>query len=106
MEKESNKKIKELNNKIRDESNEKRKKESKEKAEIERVHNLLYKELYSLKDGKVKIICKNFEENLSQTFSMRDFNKLIQKKADNLIKYLFIGEQIQNSKSYHIKRIM
>ena len=78
MEKESNKKIKELNNKIRDE---KRKKESKEKAEIERVHNLLYKELYSLKDGKVKIICKNFEENLSQTFSMRDFNKLIQKKS-------------------------
>ncbi len=45
MEKESNKKIKELNNKIRDESDEKRKKESKEKAEIERVHNLLYKEL-------------------------------------------------------------
>ena len=81
MEKESNKKIKELNNKIKDKSDEKRKKESKEKAEIERVHNLLYKELYSLKDGKVKIICKYFEENLSQTFSMRDFNKLIQKKS-------------------------
>ena len=106
LENESKKKIEELNNKIKNEVDEKKKKESIEKAENERIQHLLCKELYDLKNKKLKIICKYFEENLSQTFCMREFNNLIQRKADNLIKYLFIGEQIQNSISYHLKKIM
>jgi len=106
QENESKKIIEELNNKIKNESDEKKKKESKEKAEIIRVQRLFYKELYDLEINKLIIICKYFEENLSQSFCIRDFNYLIQRKADNLIKYLFIGEQIQNSISYHLKKIM
>ena len=106
QENESKKIIEELNNKIKNESDEKKKKESIEKVEIMRVQRLLNKELDDLENKKLIIICKFFEENLSQTFCIRDFNNLIQRKADSLIKYLFIGEQIQNSISYHLKRIM
>ena len=92
QENESKKIIEELNNKIKNESDEKKKKESIEKAEIMRVQRLLIKERNDLENKKLIIICKYFEENLSQSFCIRDFNYLIQRKADNLIKYLFIGE--------------